>query len=244
MRQVQSGPVRFLVAFAALTSLAPGAGAQAGRGALVGRVRDSAGTPIASAQVTSADRRTLTDTTGWFALDGLPTGSVVIRVRRLGFEPRDATVTLAAGRRDSVLVMLVALPVELEGVRSEATRLVLLDFHRHKQSGGGRYFDREQIEAFNASLTSDILRRLPGIELRPNRNGRFELRMRRAAGNCPPDFWIDGVRAPFLNIDDIPLNDIEALEVYNGPAGLPPEYLNRFGNPACGAVVIWTRVPG
>jgi hypothetical protein len=233
---------RFFLGVALLVATATVARAQHGR--LVGHVRDSAGTPIVAAQVSSSAHRTLTDTAGRFSFDGLPVGSVLIRFRRLGYEPRDSTMLLVADRHDSMRVVLIALPIELEGVSSEAARLVLVDFYRHKSTGTGRYFDREQIEAFNVRETSDILRRIPGVQLRPDASGRLVLRMGRSSGNCPPDFWIDGVRAPFLNVDDIPLNDIEALEVYNGPAGLPPEFLNRFGNPACGAVVIWTRLPG
>ncbi len=223
-------------------SIATATGAQVTR--VVGHVRDTTGAPIGLAQVSSVGRRTLTDSAGRFALEGLPVGDIVITFRRLGFEPHDSSMTLVAGVRDSLLVVLVALPVELEGVTSAASRLVLLDFYRHKGTGGGRYLDREQIESYRATRTSDIMRRLPGISLIPDQSGRYSLRMRGSSGNCPPDFWIDGVRAPYLNVDDLPLNDIEALEIYNGPAGLPPEYLNRFGNPACGAVVIWTRLPG
>jgi hypothetical protein len=210
---------------------------------VVGHVRDSAGAPIAATQVSSVGRRTLTDSAGRFALE-LPLGAIVINFRRLGFEPRDSNLTISELPRDSLVMILVALPQELEGITSQASRLVLVDFFRHKGSGGGRYLDRDQIEAFHAQKTSDIMRRMPGLSLVPDRNGRFELRMRGNGSNCPPDFWIDGVRAPFLNVDDLPLEDVEALEIYNGPAGLPPEYLNRFGNPACGAIVIWTRLPG
>lgn len=237
-------PYRRPFCFAAAMLVATTAVAHAQHGRVIGHVRDSAGTPIVAAQVTSADHRTLTDTAGRFSLDGLPVGTVLIRFRRLGYEPRDSSMEVSADRRDSMRVVLIALPVELEGISSDATRLVLVDFYRHKSSGTGRYFDREQIEAFNARETSDILRRLPGIQLRPDANGRLVLRMGRSSGNCPPDFWVDGVRAQFLNVDDIPLNDIEALEIYHGPAGLPPEFMNRLGNPACGAVVIWTRLPG
>ena len=70
--------------------------------------------------------------------------------------------------------------------------------------------------------------------------------MGRSGGgrDCPPDIWVDGVRATGMSVDDVPLTDVEALEMYRGPAGLPPEMNNRFGNPACGALVIWTRLPG
>lgn len=230
-----------LLSLGLLISVATAAGAQVTR--VVGHVRDSTGAPIGLARVSSLGRRTLTDSGGRFALE-LPVGDVVIMFRRLGFQPHDSSMTLAAGAGDSLFVVLVALPAELEGVTSAASRLVLVDFYRHKGSGGGRYLDREQIESYRATRTSDIIRRLPGITLVPDQSGRYILRMRGATGNCQPDFWIDGIRAPYLNVDDLPLNDVEALEIYNGPAGLPPEYLNRFGNPACGAVVIWTRLPG
>jgi hypothetical protein len=45
-------------------------------------------------------------------------------------------------------------------------------------------------------------------------------------------------------VDDIGIHDVEALELYRGPAGLPPEFNDRLGRPNCGAIVIWTRLPG
>jgi hypothetical protein len=45
-------------------------------------------------------------------------------------------------------------------------------------------------------------------------------------------------------VDDVPMIDVEAIEIYKGPSALPPELNTRLGNPGCGAVVIWTRVPG
>ena len=46
-----------------------------------------------------------------------------------------------------------------------------------------------------------------------------------------------------MSIDDVGVHDVEAVEVYRGPSGLPPEFNDRFGHPACGSIVIWTRVP-
>ena len=45
------------------------------------------------------------------------------------------------------------------------------------------------------------------MRLTPDRmGGRSTLRSSRSGGrDCPPDIWIDGVRAPGLNIDDVPL---------------------------------------
>lgn len=216
---------------------------------LTGVVRDTAGAPLAAVQVTSSGLRTYTDSAGRFQFTALPGGIVGVQVRRLGYEPRDTSVTLAGGITDSLLVVMAILPVDLPGMSTAAqadAHRRLADFYRHRASGQGYYFDRREIEERRVTRISDLLRRLPGIRMNTDRSGRGVLRMGRTAGgrDCPPDFWIDGIRAAGLNVDDLPLTDVEALEVYKGPSGLPPELNNRFGNPACGAVVIWTRLPG
>lgn len=221
--------------------------AQGRTSALVGIVRDSAGTPVSIATITVERVQALTDTSGRFSLERLPAGRTPVSVRRLGFRPTDTVVVLVDGVPESLVVTLVALPVELPGVTTaadERLRQYLADFLRHKQAGAGRFYDRAQIEAMRVSAVTDMLRRVPGVRLIPDRNGRYVLRMGRNSRHCPPDFWIDNVRAYGLNPDDVPLTDIEAIEVYSGPAGLPPEYINRFGNPSCGAIIIWTRMPG
>lgn len=223
--------------------------AQAGRATLVGTVRDTSGDGVAHARLSSAGLLTISDTTGRFRLGGLPSGAVTVAVRRLGFEPRDISLDLVGGRTDSLHVVLTFLPLDLPGVTSEADALLrvrLAEFYRHRSSGDGHFFDRKEIEGRHVTRISDLLRRVPGMRLIPDRSGRMHLRVGRtgAGRDCPPEYWIDGVHAPFLNVDDLPLQDVEALEVYHGPAGLPPEYNTRLGNPACGTIVIWTRVPG
>jgi len=233
--------VRHVIAL--LVALSSSAGAQA-RGDVVGQVRDSAGLPIASAHVAATGRYTLSDSAGRFLLRALPAGRIAVTVRRLGFEPGETTLVVVEGREQPLIVVLVALPLDLPAVTARAYATRLVDFNRHRETGGGRYFDRAQIEKSHAQLTSDLLRRVPGVEMLTDQSGRPVLRMRRSARGCPPDYWVDGIRAQGLGVDDLPIGDIEALEVYSGPAGLPPEYMNRLGNPGCGAIVIWTRLPG
>lgn len=220
-----------------------------GGGRLIGTVRDSGGVPVPSAQISSSGIRTMTDTGGRFVLPGLPFGSIAVNIRRLGFEPRDTSLTLVDGRENSLFIVLIGIPHELAGVTTEAetrARRWLAEFHRRRQGNVGTFFDRAQIEERHVQRISDLMRRLPGVRISIDRNGRQQLRMGRSSGgrDCPPDFWIDGVRATGLNVDDVPLQDVEALEIYKGPSAIPPELNSRFGNPGCGAVVIWTRVPG
>ena len=228
---------------------ASGARAQSANGRLTGTVRDTGGVPVASARVASSGYLTTTDSGGRFILPGLPYGLIGVSVRRLGFEPRDTSFNFVAGGTDSLIVVLALVPHELEGITTEAetrSRRWLAEFHRRRQGNVGTFLDRKQIEERHVQRISDLMRRLPGVRVSVDRNGRQQMRMGRSAGgrDCPPDFWIDGVRAAGLTVDDVPLQDVEALEIYKGPSGIPPELNSRFGNPGCGAVVIWTRVPG
>lgn len=223
--------------------------AQSDRATLTGTVKDSSDTPVALARLSVVGLRGISDSVGRFLLSGLPAGAATLNVRRLGFAPRDMSLQLVGGRTDSVFVVLAMLPRELEGITTESDaikRTWLADFYRHRRGGIGHFFDRREIEERHAQRISDILRRLPGVRIMTDRNGRSRVRMGRTSGgrDCAPDFWIDGVLAVFLGVDDLPLSDVEALEVHSGPAGLPPELNSRIGNPGCGAIVIWTRLPG
>jgi hypothetical protein len=231
-------------------ALASSGRAQSVRAGLVGTVRDTGGAPVSMARLSTSGVLSVSDSAGRFMLAGLSPGNVKLLVRRLGFEPLDIGLQLVAGRRDSLNVVLMLLPQDLPGVTTRADAMAeiqLASFYRHRHAGIGHFLDRKEIEAKRVQRLSDIMRRIPGMRLTPDRiGGRSTLRSSRSSGgrDCPPDMWIDGVRAPGLNIDDVPLGDVEALEVYGGPAGLPPEMNSRLGNPACGVVVIWTRLPG
>jgi hypothetical protein len=235
----------------ALLAAASNGFAQSSAATLVGVVRDTSGAPVALARLSSAGILAISDTAGRFRLRGLPDGATILAVRRLGFAPRDTAVQVAQGRIDSLVVVLNVLPLDLPGVTTEAetrARLFLPQFYRHRESsGGGHFFDRQQLDSSRTNRLSDVLRHVPGMRITSDRvvPGRTSVRTGRSSSgrDCPPDFWIDGVRVTGFTVDEIPLDDIEAIEVYKGPAALPPEYNSRFGNPACGTIVIWTRIP-
>lgn len=225
----------------------PNATAQTQGASLSGVVRDPAGAPIPFAYVSVAELRGVADSTGRFLLTNLAPGTTSVLVRRLGFTPRRVAVTLIGGRHDSVSVVLAVLPFELAGITTEASTIGrMADFERHRSTGHGIYLDRAELEKRRTPRLTDVLRRVPGVRIVTDRAGRTLVRMGRSSmgRDCPPEFWIDGVRAQFLGADDVPVSDIEALEIYRGPSGLPPEFNSRFTNAQCGAVIIWTRVPG
>lgn len=242
-----SGRLRIAAILAATAMVAAPVAAQRGTSIVAGVVRDSLGAPVSVATVTVGPTQSLTDSAGRFTLSRLPAGTSTVSVRRLGFRPVDVVVDLVDGRRETLNVTLVMLPLELKGLTTTAEsrlREYLSDYYRHKAVGIGRFYDRATIDAMHVAQLTDVLRRVPGVRVVLDRSGALTIRMGRNARDCPPDFWVDNVRAYAMSADDMPLMDIEAIEIYAGPAGLPPEFINRFGNPACGAVVIWTRMPG
>jgi hypothetical protein len=46
-----------------------------------------------------------------------------------------------------------------------------------------------------------------------------------------------------MEIDEIPLNDIEGIELYNGASTTPPEFW-QANTAQCGTIVVWIRLPG
>jgi hypothetical protein len=86
---------------------------------------------------------------------------------------------------------------------------------------------------------------IPGTILSLGDNGRPTLHFSRVArNNCPPQYYVDGMQVTGFNIDDMPPGDVEAVELYAGSAGLPPEFNRMRSTAICGSVIIWTRIPG
>ncbi len=111
---------RASVAFALLMTLVRHVAAQQGDARLVGRVTDLAGMPVAGATValTGTRQQAQTNAAGDFTLAPLPSGHVVLIVRRLGFAAMLLEPVFAPGetRMD---VTLERLPQELAAVRTE-----------------------------------------------------------------------------------------------------------------------------
>jgi hypothetical protein len=245
-----------LFAIACLAGLIAGgatdAGAQ-GTGTLQGVVIDSATrAPLAGAEVTAPALRLFarTDDHGRFTLDKLAGGELELSVKRLGYEPQRETIVATGGPRDSVLVVLVAQPVVLAGVPVSAAedhrRLGVKGFYERRARGVGAFITRDDLEARHARVPTDALN-LPGVALV---HGRYGTAVRFTTGsnmrrNCAPTLWVDGQRAPNMELDEIPVDDIEGIELYHGPSITPAQFwLGNRSNTTCGTIVVWSRTPG
>ena len=214
---------------------------------LVGLVTDSGGAPLARAEIwhVGGTARTISSDSGTYELAGLPSGSVTLGVRRLGFASATFTAMLKPGKthRANFPLTPAAQPLAEVVVNDTTNTSWLSTFTARKSAQRGTFLTRADFERRNFRIASDILRLVPGVSVQPTRTGGTQLQMTRGAGarRCVPQLYVH--TTPYSgNFDDFTPDDIEALEVYVGISEIPPE-LNTMGRPICAAVVIWTRAP-
>ncbi|MGH7520910.1 MAG: carboxypeptidase regulatory-like domain-containing protein [Gemmatimonadales bacterium] len=229
-------------------------------GAVRGNVTEHDGVPIALAQVRlmggNRPQNAQTDSAGIFQIPRVAVGWYIVRVTMTGYSPamlpievhRDETVEL----RVSLVAAAVALaPVE---VTADAVPFVqaLRGFQERRARAQGHFFNHEEIARMQVGRFTDVLRRVPGVQLVPVR-GPFEMgeavRMSRTIGvtgarACPVLYYING--SPFPVTGDIPIDhyidpdDIAALEIYQGMSQIPAQFNSSSHNARCGVIVIWT----
>ena len=216
---------------------------------LTGRVADAIGSAIVKAEilVTNTAFRAETGTDGRFELAGLPSGSVEVVVRRLGFAPAKIPLELGSGELRDIRVLLSPVPMMMDSVavtaEPPAVEKAFGGFEARKSRGFGTFITREQIEKKNPRVTTELFRTVAGVKL-IRENGTPTVVSTRL-GNlayCPVRYFIDGASYPLYgqSIDTmIQVVDIGAIEVYPGGATVPPQFGGRES--ACGVIAIWTR---
>lgn len=247
---------RALAGTLALAALAAGAPARAQvagttgglqTGGVTGVVRDTAGAPLAGVQVMVAGLfgRGGTGSDGSFTLVAIPIGDRRVIVRRLGFRPETVSVTVPGGGRAEVNVRMMPVPQQIAAVVVEAGRPQfrgrLREFYERRDHGMGRYFTAEDIDKRNPQVVTDLLRSVPGLQL--TRRGSTSVVTFRNQ-RCTPLIWLDGAAAStgYLDVDAFQPNTLAGIEVYAGPATVPPELMGVRGAGSCGVIALWTRL--
>jgi hypothetical protein len=191
-----------------------------------------------------------TNDSGGFRMINLPSGPAVVTLRRMGFAPASADVRMRSGRTDSLVFSLTALATTLAGVLVEdeyeaRSHKLLAGFWERRSRGFGYFLTRDEIEKREAHEFADLARMAPSVTV-GTRNGRRVIRFNHGGGarDCPPQYVVDGMRIENGSPDEFVPQDVEAIEFYSGPATIPPQFAPRFNSYTCGAVVIWTRIPG
>jgi hypothetical protein len=121
-------------------------------------------------------------------------------------------------------------------------------FYDRQRRGLGAFMTRDQIAQLNAYHATDIFRWMRGFMVIPSGPSNIVVTTRGPGGfgSCLPQVYLDGNRMFMRGARDqadaleaIPIDNIEAVEAYQGAASIPAEY-NATGS-VCGVLLIWTR---
>ncbi len=185
---------------------------------------------------------TRTGATGGFEFTGLEAGRYLIRVAAIGYATVTTPIDLKSGQTMDLEFNTEAEAVNLPEVtvEGEATNGPM-DWLRRKSEGRGRYIDRAEIERRQAATLPDVMRMVPGVRVECRNGMQCAVRMTRAPRGCNPAFFMDGVPSDPAIAWLTPIQEVEGVEIYSGPAQTPPELESYQAR--CGVIVIWTRTP-
>ena len=236
-----------LVAATLCAAQTPGsASAQSGSvtGVVIGA--DSQPVPLAYVAIIGTTLSTAAGSAGLFVLENVPAGRQLIDVRRLGYTPVQLPIDVRIGDTLHLRVKLLPVAAELDpvAVTNEGTA-ALRGFEERRSRGPGVFFTRDDIERMQPRQVTDILRRAPGIQVRPA-NGTYgdNVLVTMRGSRCSMMFYVNG--SPLPTSQDIPINhyiaveEVVAIEVY-APSEMPPQFNSTTFNARCGLVGIWTR---
>jgi hypothetical protein len=217
-------------------------------GTVIGTITTVSGTPIARARiaVVGTPLATVAAVDGGFRLPSVPTTAQTLDVKMLGYKPRLFAIDVLGGETLHVAIVLAANPLLLDTVAVISDAAVtpgIRGFEERRSRGPGVFFRRDDIERMQPRVLTDVLRRVPGLQIRPVRGGLGNNVSVQARGSdCPMLFYMNG--SAFSLPPDQPINDfvapeeVVALEIYSGSSEIPVQFSH---NNRCGVIMVWTR---
>lgn len=213
---------------------------------LVGQVVSaSTGLPVEGAVVNllRSGFGALTDEEGNFRIPQTWAGRDSLEVRFIGYEPSGLGIELVPNETTRVTLLLSQTVVRVAElvveVRQTRRARNLAGFVERMERGFGKFYTPRSIINRNPRLPSDLLRGEPGVSVGRIEYGRAEIFLGRGADlNCPPALYLDGMYQAGMQFDDLPKEDLGAVEVYTRDVETPMEFMRT--NSTCGAIVVWT----
>lgn len=251
---------RFALALAAALLSAP-LPVQAQQTTIAGRVTDAgAGVAVPGAQVAVVGTNigAITNEEGQYVIRGVPPGTVVLRVLRIGFQEQRQTVTAAQGAQTTADFALRVAPVSLSPVVTTATG----ETRREEVGHTTQTVDASKLVESGpvANMTDLLTARAPSVQVLNSTatGGGARVRIRGTSSlslNNEPIYVIDGVRmtsntgniagniftggqAP-SRVGDINPEEIESIEVVPGPSAS-----TLYGTDAANGVIVITTKRG
>lgn len=209
--------------------------AQPAPGVISGRVSDSLGNPLAEAHVSvvGSSISLVTTDAGGFRTPALRPGRYLLRARKIGFEARTLDLEVLPDTQDVIIVLrelAQSLPQVIVSAQEQRYLAKLSGFAQRMHSRAvpaEAFITRAEIERRNPLRVTDLLR-----------NGSARCGTRGFA------VFLDGaLMGPGTSPDMLSVREVEAMEVYRGPAQVPAQFnvtAARGAAPGC-TLLIWTR---
>lgn len=258
--------LRATLALAFLAAAAPGLAAQTIRGVLMDADTDrpiDLGLVMMFTVEGDSVTQTITNPEGYFTLTSPEPGSFLLLAGALGYKETPAGVfDLGEDGEMTVEYRIAPEPLPIDEIVVNLSRpvlehkLVRNGFVRRYQRGLGHFITPHDIENSYATSTEQLFANVPDVIVRPSSGllsylgDQVVFRNRAGTGGifCNPTVFVDGARVPYNHTDGVtlsmivPLESVEAAEVYRSAAEIPPEYnISQTGSTNCGVLVIWTR---
>lgn len=197
-------------------------------------------------RIPDADRVVVADEHGRASIEDLPAGSYEFQVQHIAYGEQGDTLRVRGGHAHLVTIYLTPRPFVMEPlqvtVQYRPRWLVDTGFYRRKEMGLGYHVSPEEIERRNPSRLSHLLEPAPNVWLVRECDPYCTTLLRTASTRtraCSPEIYMDGkkLRLPALfSLDDVPVSDIAAIEMYTRISQTPPQFYGL-----CGSLVIWTK---
>ena len=209
-----------------------------------GHVRDAVDSgAVAYAEVRLGSRFVRSDGKGKYRLS-VPPGEQEITYRILGYKPVQLQLPFAVGELvrwdiylDRVPQLLTSMEVKGKHVRVPVGYETV---YKRAARGLGSFVTKEQIDSLPANSIMSVLRQANVPFIRAERNVSDQIML--VTQRCRAvQLLLNGTPIKFLQtvtdiLEKTPPSWVQAIEVYDSQASMPPEFL-----PNCGVVAIWTR---
>ena len=229
--------------------------------------------PIAGATVAIEMLRlsVVTDSAGGFLIPRMPAGRHLVVVKRLGYNPVTALVTVGATDTLDYEFALIKQPETLPAVAIKTPAAVapkLAEFDERRRTGFGRFITQDILEKNKDRRLSEVFATLPGPRIVrgtgsygwiassvgpggiQRRNSLSPMDIARGADpkQCYAAVMLDGNRVysgrpgeQLFDVNSLGTNTIAGIEYYRDAATVPMKFNVTGGGESCGLVVIWTR---
>ncbi len=220
---------------------------------------DTEDTPVAKAMVLSLNDRDVwqTDDDGVLFVTVRHPGPNVFTIRHIGLAPITMTVDVPESGTRAVHVVMnppprLLDPVDINALGSTPQLSVFDDRRLH--NSGGHFITWQDIARENPHATIDLFRNMLGLRVTVPATGAAFITSSRGTGltgtTCRPRVGLDGVvigqtaspgsETGAFDVNAIAPGEIYGIEIYDGGATIPGQYLTGVAGGSCGLIMIWT----